>query len=74
MAAMLADNMEEEYLWSISLSSTTKVHRTCVKFPISFALSMTITRNSCGTLKSQKKELVMEQSLTTGSPSPSLTF
>jgi len=24
MAAMLADNMEEEYLWSISLSSTTK--------------------------------------------------
>ena len=25
MAAMLADNVEEEYLWSISLTSTTKV-------------------------------------------------
>ena len=74
MATMLADNMEEEYLWSISLNSTTKVQRTCVKCPFSFALPMTIIRNLCGTLKSRKKELAMEQLPTTGSPSPSFNF
>ena len=35
---------------------------------------MTIIRNLCGTLKSRKKELAMEQLPTTGSPSSSLTF
>ena len=35
---------------------------------------MTITRNSCGTLRSQKKALAMEQLLTTGNPSPSFNF
>ena len=35
---------------------------------------MTIIRNLCGTLKSRKKELAMEQLPTTGSPSPSFNF